>query len=69
MYICVGEVIGMNSYEKDGETKFYAQFTYETQLKGYKGKRACSCKVSKEYKIGDKVEIADDFRFPSIIER
>lgn len=69
MFICEGEIVGMNTYEKDGKSNFYAQVIYQSKMNSYTGKRACSCKVSQNYKIGSKVEVADDFRFPSIIER
>lgn len=68
MFICVGEVVGMNSYEKDGERKFYAQVVYPSKINGYSGKRAVSCKVSSDYKLGTKVKVADDFRYPQVIE-
>ena len=68
MFICEGEVVGMNSYEKEGTKKFYAQVIYVSKIKGYIGKRACSCSVSEDYKIGSKVRVADDFFRPQILE-
>lgn len=68
MFICNGEVVGMNSYEKDGERKYYAQVVYVSKINGYSGKRAVSCKVSNDYKLGSKVKVADDFRYPQVIE-
>lgn len=69
MYICEGEIIGMNSYVKDGSANYRAQVVYVSKINGYTGKRAVSCPVSKDYKVGSKVEVADDFRYPQIIER
>lgn len=68
MFICKGEVIGMNSYVKDDQRNYYAQVIYESKINGYTGKRAVSCRVSKDYKVGTKVDVADDLRYPQVLE-
>ena len=69
MFICEGEIVGMRQYTKDGNTRYYAQVVFVSKINGYTGKRACACPASQAYKIGTKVEIADDFQYPQILER
>lgn len=68
MYICDGQIVGFNQYQKDGSTVYYAQVVFDTKMNSYTGKRVASCRVSSAPKVGDKVKVTDDFRFPQILE-
>ena len=68
MLICDGQIVGYNKYQKDGKTFFYAQVVFNTNMSSYTGKRVASCKVENEPKVGDKVRVTDDFRYPQILE-
>ena len=68
MFICNGEIVGFNQYQKDGQTVFYAQVVFETKMSSYTGKRVATCRVSSAPKIGAKVQVTDDFKYPQILE-
>lgn len=68
MKICKGKIVGFNRYEKNGVKKVYAQVVYKSAVSGFEGERVVSTFCDGNYKIGDTVRIADDFRYPSIIE-
>ena len=68
MLICDGQIVGYNKYQKDGKTVFYAQVVFTSNKASYTGKRVASCKVENEPKVGDKVRVTDDFRFPQVLE-